>query len=90
MQRYNEPLLFRKLFKRFKKNLRQADKLIIIGYGCKDKGINDIIKEHFDYQHKSSFIVDKYAGNMVIEFGKEINATLHRTDINSIESSLFI
>lgn len=31
IQRYNEPLLFRKLFKRFKKNLRQADKLIYSG-----------------------------------------------------------
>ena len=90
IQRYNEPLLFRKLFKRFKKNLRQADKLIIIGYGCKDKGINEIIKEYFDYQHKPSFIVDKYAGDMVVEFGEEIKAVLHKTDIDSINPNLFI
>lgn len=90
IQRYNEPLLFRKLFKKFKKNLRQADKLIIIGYGCKDEGINEIIKEYFDYQHKPSFIVDKYAGDMVVEFGKEINAVLLKTDIDLINSSLFI
>ena len=89
IQRYNEPLLFRKLFKRFKKNLRQADKLIIIGYGCKDEGINEMIKEYFDYQHKPSFIVDKYAGDMVVEFGKEINAVLHKTDIDLINSALF-
>lgn len=90
IQRYNEPLLFRKLFKRFKKNLRQADKLIIIGYGCKDKGINEIIKEYFDYQHKPSFIVGKYAGDMVVEFGEEIKAVLHKTDIDSINPNLFI
>lgn len=90
IQRYNEPLLFRKLFKRFKKNLRQADKLIIIGYGCKDKGINEIMKEYFDYQHKPSFIVDKYAGDMVVEFGEEIKAVLHKTDIDSINPNLFI
>ena len=89
IQRYNEPLLFRKLFKRFKKNLRQADKLIIIGYGCKDEGINEMIKKYFDYQHKPSFIVDKYAGDMVVEFGKEINAVLHKTDIDLINSALF-
>ena len=88
-QRYNEPLLFKKLFKRFKKNLRQADKLIIIGYGCKDKGINEIIKKYFDYQHKPSFIVDKYAKDMVVEFGKEINAVLYKTDIDLINSGLF-
>ena len=46
IQRYNEPLLFRKLFKRFKNNLRKADMLIIIGHGCKDVGINEMIKEN--------------------------------------------
>ena len=51
----------------------------MIGYGCKDNGINEIIKEDFDYQHKPSFIVDKYAGDMVVEFGKEIKAVLHKT-----------
>lgn len=90
IQRFNEPLLFKKLFKRFKKNLRQADKLIIIGYGCKDEGINEIIKEYFDYNHKPSFIVDKYAGEGVVEFGKSINAVLHKIDIDSIYSGLFI
>lgn len=90
IQRYNEPLLFKKLFKRFKKNLRDAEQLIIIGYGCKDKEINEIIKENFDYQNKSSFIIDKYAGNQVVEFGKEINAVIHMTDLDSINSKLFI
>lgn len=90
IQRYNEPLLFRKLFKRFKKILRQADKLIMIGYECKDNGINEIIKEDFDYQHKPSFIVDKYAGDMVVEFGKEIKAVLHKTDIDLINPDLFM
>ena len=51
----------------------------MIGYECKDNGINEIIKEYFNYQHKPSFIVDKYAGDMVVEFGKEIKAVLHKT-----------
>ena len=89
IQRYNEPLLFRKLFKRFKKNLGQAETLIIIGDGCKDEGINEIIKECFDYHNKPSFILDKYAGDMVIEFGKDINAVLHKRDIESINANLF-
>lgn len=89
IQRYNEPLLFKKLFKRFKKNLSQADKLIIIGYGCKDQGVNEIIKEYFDYHHKPSFIIDKYAGKMVEEFGKDINAVLYKVDIDFISPALF-
>lgn len=89
IQRYNEPLLFRKLFKRFKKNLKQADKLIIIGYGCKDEGINEIIKEYFDFHNKPSFIIDKYAGDKVVKFGNDINAVLHKIDIESVNANLF-
>ncbi len=89
IKRYNEPILFKKLFKKFEKNLRQAEKLIIIGYGCKDEGINDIIKEHFDYKHKPSFIIDKHAGEVVEKFGKDINAVLKKIDINDIKSDLF-
>ena len=62
----------------------------MIGYGCKDNGINEIIKEYFDYQHKPSFIVDKYAGDMVVEFGKEIKVVLHKTDIDLINPDLFM
>lgn len=91
IDRYETPPLFNKLFNRFKENLKVAEKLIIIGYGCKDSGINEIIKEHFNYQHKPSFIVDKYAGEgkEVQKFGKEINASIHKIDVDSINSDLF-
>ena len=92
IQRYNEPLLFRKLFKKFRKNLREAEKLIIIGYGCKDKGINEMIIENFDFNHKQSFIVDAYAkdGSQVDLFKEELHAKLHRVQINDIDKSLFL
>lgn len=90
IQRYNEPLLFRKLFKKFKRNLQNAEKLIIIGYGCKDKGINEMIMEYFDYANKPVFIIDKYAGNTVVEFGDSVNAKLYKIDINNIKEELFI
>jgi len=90
IQRYNEPLLFRKLFKRFKRNLQNAEKLIIIGYGCKDKGINEMIMEYFDYANKPVFIIDKYAGDTVVEFGDSVNAKLYKIDINNIKEELFI
>lgn len=91
IKRYNEPLLFRKLFKKFRKNLRDADKLIIIGYGCKDEGINEMIKENFDYRNKPSFIIDAYAkdGSQVDLFKKKLQAKLLRVQINDISKSLF-
>lgn len=92
IQRYNEPLLFRKLLKKFRKNLRDAEKLIIIGYGCKDEGINEMIKENFDYKHKPSFFVDAYAkdGGQVERFKEELQAKLLRVQINDINKNLFV
>lgn len=91
IRRYNEPLLYRKLFKNFKKNLRGAEKLIIIGYGCKDTGINEMILENFDFKRKKSFIVDPYAkvGSKVDLFKEELHAKLLRVKIDNINSSLF-
>ena len=89
IQRYNEPLLFRKLFKKFKRNLQNAEKLIIIGYGCKDKGINEMITEYFDYANKPVFIIDKYAGNTVVEFGKSVKAQICKIDVNEISADMF-
>lgn len=91
IRRYREPLLFRKLFKKFNKNLRDAEKLIIIGYGCKDLGINEMIKENFDYKHRQIYIVDAYAktGSQVDIFREELQAKLLRVQINDISKSLF-
>lgn len=91
IKRYKEPLLFKKLFKKFRKNLRDAEKLIIIGYGCKDEGINEMIKENFDYKHKKSFIIDAYAkeGSQVYTFKDEIHARLLKIQINNIKKELF-
>ena len=91
IKRYNEPLLFRKLFKKFRKNLRDADKLIIIGYGCKDEGINEMIKEDFDYKHKKVFIIDAYAkeDSQVYKFKDEIHAKLLKVEINDVIKVLF-
>ena len=86
IQRYNEPLLFRKLFKKFRKNLQNAEKLIIIGYGCKDLGINDMIKENFDYIHKPAFIIDPYAkeDTPVYQLKKDIKAQLIKVDLDKL------
>lgn len=85
IQRYAEPLLFKKLFQLFKENLTNADKLIIIGYGAKDDEVNKIILEHFDFKNKKSYIIDPYAGDKVIEFGKIIGAKLIDNQLENID-----
>lgn len=91
IERYKEPLLFKKLFKKFRNNLKQAEKLIIIGYGCKDEGINEMIRDNFDYSNKPSYIVDAYAskGSQVEIFRDEINASLLREQIEKIDKGCF-
>ena len=50
--------------------------MIIIGYGAKDKEINNIIFDNFDYSNKKTIIIDPYAGKNVKEFGSKLNANI--------------
>ena len=61
--RYDEPLLYKRLFDCFKENLQQAEKLIIIGYGGGDEKINEVIITHFDYHNKPIYIIDPKAND---------------------------
>jgi len=85
IQRYTEPLLFKKLFELFKNNLKEAEKLIIVGYGAKDEEINNLILQYFDYKNKKSFIVDPYAGEKVIKFQKMLGAKLITKQLEDID-----
>lgn len=84
--RYREPLLYKRLFKLFEKNLKNADMLIIIGYGCKDSEINRILIEKFG-RKKPCYIIDPYAGNLVNDFIANMgsNAKLVREQLNSLK-----
>lgn len=82
--RYKEPLLFKKLFKLFKENLKTSDKLVIIGYGTKDVEINKLILNNFDYLNYKTFIIDPYAGDTVKEFGANINAKIINKQLEEI------
>lgn len=55
--RYKEPF-YKRLLKKYKKNLRSAEKLIIIGYGGKDEEINNAILHNYDYKNKPVIIID--------------------------------
>lgn len=84
--RYREPLLYKQLFKLFEKNLKNADILIIIGYGCKDSEINRILIEKFG-RKKPCYIIDPYAGNLVNDFITSMggNTKLVREQLNSLK-----
>ena len=89
IKRYKEPLLYKKLFQYFQTNLKEAEKLIIIGYGAKDKEINRMLVEHFDHQKKPSFIVDPHAGDSVKDLQKNLGATLITTSLEDLSIEEF-
>jgi len=85
IERYTEPLLFKKLIELFKTNLKNAEKLIIIGYGAKDTEINNIIINHFDFINKKTYIIDPYAGDLVKEFAIKLKAKIIKKQLDNIE-----
>ena len=65
--RYNEPLLYKRLFQMFETNLKNADMLIIIGYGFKDDMINKKLSEFFN-KNRPCYIIDLYESNEIKDF----------------------
>ena len=64
ISKYNNPFLYSKLFGRFKRCLKAADKMIVIGYGCNDSKINEIILNNFNYADKKVYMIDPYADKL--------------------------
>lgn len=54
---YKQPH-YKELVDRFKKNLNEADYLIVIGYGFNDDGINSILESEFLTEGKKLIVVD--------------------------------
>lgn len=46
------------LFDHFKENLKKSDCLLVIGYGFKDQGINEILKEQYLSINKHMIVID--------------------------------
>jgi hypothetical protein len=74
--RYGEPSYYEKIFDNFKENLSNSNKLIIIGYGCGDIEINNMIKKYFDFENKQIVIVEPYPSEQTKLFVKKFNAKL--------------
>lgn len=76
IERYKEPLLYKKLFESFKNNLNEADKLIIIGYGGKDTEVNKMIFENFNFKSNPVIIIDPYPALNVKTLQQQMDAKL--------------
>lgn len=86
IERYSEPF-YKKLLNTYKKNLRSAEKLIIIGYGGKDKKINNAILRNYDYKNKSVIIIDLEPSNNLKLFAKKLDATLIQKSVSNINEN---
>ena len=85
IERYKEPLLYKLLFNLFRKNLKEAKMLLIIGYGGKDTEINKMLLDNFDYKHKPNYIVDLYAGANVLSLAKSLNSTVVKKHLEVVQ-----
>lgn len=84
IQRYKEPLLYKKLFEIFQINLKCSRKLILIGYGARDTEINKILLSYYNFKEKPSFVIDLYPGTAVKNLCQSIGAKLIIKDLEDI------
>jgi hypothetical protein len=57
IRQYNIPF-YENLFSHFKTNLLAASKLVVVGYGFQDKGINDFLEKYYLIYHKPMIVID--------------------------------
>ncbi len=74
--RYREPWYYEKIFTHFENNLEKSESLILIGYGCGDIEVNNLIEKKFDFKNKPVFVVDPFPTDRATEFLKRFNGTL--------------
>jgi hypothetical protein len=86
VKQYNN-VFFKNIHERFHKNLNSAEKLVIIGYGGKDDGINKSIFEYFDYQGKPTIIIDPYPSEKLKKFAKKLGAKIIKKSVADIVES---
>ena len=74
--RYREPWYYEKVFNHFENNLENSEMLVLIGYGCGDIEVNNLIKEKFDYLNKPILVVEPDPSDKTTEFIQEFNGKL--------------
>lgn len=76
---------YSELLDAFVTNLKQADMLVIVGYGARDTRINEIVKDSFDSASKPVVIVDPFPGAHVEELAQELGAKLVSKHLEDLE-----
>jgi len=67
---------YKVVFTHFVENLKNSEQLIIVGYGCRDSKINELILENFDFGNKPVFIVDPYPSEHVKILADKLGAKI--------------
>jgi len=88
--RYREPCYYEKVFKNFENNLENSESLIIVGYGCGDIEINNIIERKFDFKNKPVFIVDPFPSDNTYKFKMRFNGILRKNKLDELKIEDFI
>ena len=83
MAYYHRSRFYKKMFRKFKNNLVRAKRLIVIGYGGKDEGINDYLLNFFDYHNKPCYFVDPFLSR-----NPQLSALADRMNAHKIERSI--
>ena len=84
---YKDKVFFDKLHKRFQRNLDTAEKLIIIGYGGKDEGINEELLNNYEYDKKTTIIIDPNPSDSLLNLSLKMNAKLIKKSVSDISMS---
>ena len=71
--RYSDPVYYELIFKHFETNLRASEILVLVGYGCRDSEINNIISENFKGK---IYVVDPFPQQYTDEFCDKTGAVL--------------
>lgn len=83
--RYKEPILFDKIFKLFKQNLRKSKKVIIVGYGGRDEEINSILLKSHNYKKFATTIIDPYPTKPLLDLSKKLEAKIVKKNLDDIK-----
>ncbi|WP_251621230.1 hypothetical protein [Odoribacter lunatus] len=88
IRQYNSPYFYKKLFHKFRKNLKKSTNLIIIGYGGRDSGINNILLEC--YKNKPVYIItpDAQTNENIKKLAAQLHAETLSIGVQDIQPNL--
>lgn len=94
LRQYSDTIYFKDIHNKFIYNLRNSDKLVVIGYGFKDSGINNYLKKYFLSNDKKIMLVidvtKPQSDILALSNVKYIEKSVIDLDIEEVKSSLGI